>query len=324
MPSAPAPTTPTLSGWPLLAQLPPGARVLIAGAGGGFDVFCGLPLYFTLRAAGHPVWLANLTFSNIRRDGPQLHPDLVEVTAQSTTSGSYFPEKHLCAWFERQGEPLSIFCLEKTGVAPLTEAYRLLVAYLQLDAIILVDGGTDSLMFGDEADLGTPTEDALSIAAVSAQSIPTKLLVCLGFGVDAYHGICHAHFLENVATLTAAGAFFGVTSLLPAMDAFRRYADACQAVFDAMPTAPSIVNASILSAVEGHYGDHHRTHRTHGSTLWINPLMALYWGFDLAAIAERVQYLDLIRHTQSIGEVMMIIRGFRKGVVIKPRAPIPV
>ncbi len=38
-------------------------RVLIAGAGGGFDVFCGVPLGCALRRAGKEVTHANLTFT---------------------------------------------------------------------------------------------------------------------------------------------------------------------------------------------------------------------------------------------------------------------
>jgi hypothetical protein len=48
---------------PLLDQLQRAERVLIAGAGGGFDVFSGLPLFFALRDAGKAVFLANLSFS---------------------------------------------------------------------------------------------------------------------------------------------------------------------------------------------------------------------------------------------------------------------
>ncbi|MCC2667530.1 MAG: hypothetical protein K0Q72_1, partial [Armatimonadetes bacterium] len=33
---------------PIFAELESSRRVLIAGAGGGFDIFCGLPLYFGL------------------------------------------------------------------------------------------------------------------------------------------------------------------------------------------------------------------------------------------------------------------------------------
>ncbi len=37
---------------PLFDSLRQSERVLLAGAGGGFDIFSGLPLYFALRNAG--------------------------------------------------------------------------------------------------------------------------------------------------------------------------------------------------------------------------------------------------------------------------------
>jgi len=49
---------------PFTAKLEDAQRILIAGAGGGFDIFCGLPLYFALTAQGKEVYLANLSFTN--------------------------------------------------------------------------------------------------------------------------------------------------------------------------------------------------------------------------------------------------------------------
>jgi len=79
--------------------------------------------------------------------------------------------------------------------------------------VVLIDGGTDSLVRGDEVGLGTLEEDIASIAAVDALDVPTRLLVCLGFGVDAYHGVSHAHVLEAVADLIRADSFLGAWSL---------------------------------------------------------------------------------------------------------------
>ena len=63
--------------------------VLIAGAGGGYDIFSGLPLYFGLRNAGKTVHLANLTFSRVEhaKNVIRLSDSLVGVTAE-TKSGS--------------------------------------------------------------------------------------------------------------------------------------------------------------------------------------------------------------------------------------------
>jgi hypothetical protein len=310
---------------PFFAELEEARTVLIAGAGGGFDVFSGLPLYFGLRAAGKQVHLANLSFSHLEAaTGRRLAPAALEVTADSQVRTGYFPEYHLCRWFRSQGEEVAVYCFDRTGFGPLLEGYRAVVAHLRADAVVLVDGGTDSLMRGDEAGLGTPEEDIASIAAVDELAVARKYLVCLGFGVDAFHGVCHAHALEAVAELTREGAFLGALSLTREMPEVRRYIEACQAVCDAMPDCPSIVCASILSALDGQYGDHHSTARTRGSTLWINPLMALYWCFRLGAVARRVLYLDDIKRTRTAWDVIAAVDAFRRRCpAVREGTPIP-
>jgi len=122
---------------------------------------------------------------------------------------------YLSCWFREQGEEVPIYCFERSGiVVPLLASYRALVRDLGVDTVILVDGGTDSLMRGDEAGLGTPEEDMSSIAAVDDLEVERKYLVCLGFGVDSFHGVCHSHALEAVAELTQQGGFLGAFSLL--------------------------------------------------------------------------------------------------------------
>ena len=95
---------------PFFEQLQRAETVLIAGAGGGFDVFSGLPLCFNLGAAGKTVHLANLSFSNLSLPtaGRGVTPELVEVTADSDGSALCFPEKHLCQWFRDQGKEMPI------------------------------------------------------------------------------------------------------------------------------------------------------------------------------------------------------------------------
>ncbi|HNM51623.1 MAG TPA: hypothetical protein PKN86_18035, partial [Candidatus Obscuribacter sp.] len=70
---------------PFLKQLKECKNVLIVGAGGGFDVFTGLPLFFALREAGISVHLANLSFSFRHGEisGRELSRNVVAVTARS-------------------------------------------------------------------------------------------------------------------------------------------------------------------------------------------------------------------------------------------------
>ncbi len=312
---------------PLFKKLEDSESVLVAGCGGGYDIFCGLPIYFALQSLGKTVHLSNLTFSGLdaATAGAHLTESLVKVTAETSQVDDYFPEKHLCRWFRAQGRDVPIYCFEKTGIVPMAESYRVLRDELSFDSIVVVDGGTDSLMRGDEAGLGTPVEDLSTIASVKElDGMAVKLLACLGFGIDAYHGVCHAHFLEAVAELARSRAFHGAFSVLEEMPEFRLYREAAEFVFAAMPR-PSIVNASVLSAVEGEYGDVHRVYRTAGSTLWINPLMGLYWIFDLEAVAARVLYLEALEPTQNLDDVARAIQGFRLGLKkIRARQIIPV
>ena len=238
---------------PFFAALEGSRRILIAGMGGGFDVFCGLPLYFALRAEGLEVTFANLSFVSFSALAPRpLAPTLLEVTADlHVQPGEYFPEYYLSCWLAEQNEPSNVYAFEKKGVQPLLTAYRALVEHLNIDTIILIDGGTDALMRGDEADLGTPHEDAVSLCAVNELTGIRRFVVSLGFGIDSFHGVSHWNVLEATAELARAGAYLGSFSLTPEMRPVQLYRDACEAVFGQMPRHTSIVNSSILSAIWG-------------------------------------------------------------------------
>lgn len=163
----------------LPSRLERASRVIISGAGGGFDVFAGLPLYFALRAAGKEVFLANLSFTYLgATDGERLTPVLVAVRPETTGPTGYFPELHLASFLATTEKEPVVYAFEKVGVVPLRHAWSTLVERLGADAIVLVDGGTDILMRGDEAGLGTPSEDMVSLAAVAPLPVPVKLVCC--------------------------------------------------------------------------------------------------------------------------------------------------
>jgi hypothetical protein len=297
---------------PFFAEIADAETILLAGAGGGYDVFAGLPLYFGLREAGKTVYLANLSFSTLYAStGKHIGPSVVKVTAKTDGGGRYFPELHLARWFASRGEEVPIFCIDRTGVKPTVDAYRFLAERLKPDAVILVDGGTDSLMHGDEAGLGTPQEDIASIAAVDSLEGVKKLLVCIGFGIDTFHGVCHAQFLEAVSGIIQENGFLGAWSLTREMPEVDLYKEATEYVHRLMFNQPSIVSSSILAAVEGHFGDHHATYRTEGSPLFINPLMSLYWCFRLEAVARRNLYLDRVRDTETYQDLTVAINTYR-------------
>jgi hypothetical protein len=291
-------------------------NVLIAGAGGGFDVYAGLPLYFWLRSAGKNVNLANLSFSDLAiTDGERPVPALVRVLPDTKGPENYFPEIHLARWLADRVDETPIYAIERRGARPVLAAYDWLVNELRPDTLILVDGGTDILMRGDEVGLGTPQEDMVSLfAAHTVSGVERKQVACIGFGIDAFHGVCHAQFLENVAALAASDGYLGAWSLEEDTEEFRLYRDACNYASSRIKRQPSIVNTSVISAVQGFFGDHHTTKRTEGSELFINPLMALYWTFRLEHVAQRNLYLNQIGQTTTYQELSLAIETFREAL----------
>src|SRR5574341_1507437 len=92
---------------PLLAGC---KNLLIAGMGGGFDVFCGLPVYFELLGQGRSVHLANLSFSELDtlREPVAFSSSLVGVRFEREDFYPYFPEFYLAQWFkEHRGQDRS-------------------------------------------------------------------------------------------------------------------------------------------------------------------------------------------------------------------------
>ena len=129
---------------PLFERLAPAQRILVAGAGGGFDIYAGLPLVLALRALGRDVHLANPTFTYLGGTNARFPaPHVAEVDTNTEGEDRYFPERTLARWLASQNQPSTVYAFQKVGVRPMRGAYRALCNLIRPDAIVLVDGGTD-------------------------------------------------------------------------------------------------------------------------------------------------------------------------------------
>jgi len=296
---------------PIFDHLAESKRILIAGMGGGFDIFCGLPLYLTLKARGYEVHLANYSFSPIadfaeRGHGLAITPTLLGVTPDIDGTFVYFPELYLSQWLKTTfNEDVTVWAFHKTGGKQLLQNYRVLTRRLGIDAIILVDGGVDSLMQGDELMVGTMLEDSVSLACVDAlQEIPVRITACIAFGAELH--MAYAHVMENIAALTRQNAFYGTCSLLPQMPVYQHY-EAAVTYAQGQPYQDySVINSSVISAVQGRYGDYHLTPKTKGSTLWISALMSMYWFFDTRAMAKVNRLCPFLLNAESMREMFTV------------------
>ncbi|GAB7039597.1 MULTISPECIES: DUF1152 domain-containing protein [Catenuloplanes] len=303
---------------PFFDRLRDARRILIAGAGGGFDVYGGLPLALALHADGREVHLGSLSLVNVYGLGD----GFARITPTSEGPSGYFPERTLATWLASENlAAISVYAFPRTGVRPLRAAYRRLARTLRLDAIVLVDGGTDILLRGDEAALGTPVEDATSLAAVLGTPVPTRLVASIGFGIDAYHGVNHVQVLENIAALDRAGAYLGAFSVPSHSREAALYRAAVAHARAATPGRASIVHAQIAAALSGESGDVPLPEVA--GPLFVNPLMAMYVTVDLPGLAAQSLYLGRIRRTDDMLQVSHEIDRFRDDIEPRPRRPFP-
>ena len=160
-------------------------------------------------------------------------------------------EQRLAFWFQENGQEVPVYRFGAGGALEILAHCQQLARQLELDALVLIDGGTDSLLRGDEPGLGSPGEDVASLAAAHQLELPARLLACLGFGLDAHHHVCHAYMLEAAADLTASGDFLGAFSVLAGMLELQFLAEAVDHAARQPETRPSMIASSVVAAARG-------------------------------------------------------------------------
>ena len=285
--------------------------VLLAGAGGGWDVFGAVPLAHELEQRNCRVVLANYSSSvggfDVRPALPTDHP-----------------EGKLSA---RLGRPVYVF--GKEGAGRLRAGYQRLIRDHGIDAIMLVDGGVDSLMRGDEEGPGTIIQDAVSVSVVNGLDVPTKILACVGFGAEADEDVCHYRALENMAALAGDGSFLGACALTQGMDAFQHYKTTCEAVFEQGGDI-SHIHTRVIPAVDGEFGQFQRYRHAAVMLLsprppFLSPLMSVFWFFDVAGVARRSLLVDPFAATETYADVRAAYDRVRTSLEanLRPNKDIP-
>ncbi len=292
------------------------------GAGGGYDVLGAVPLFVQLRARGIEVHFASISFASLERlAGAVVDAQascLFRVDGTAATTAAYCPEAWLSRWLEEaHGYGSPVWALRKVGVRPLRAALALLAERLALDMVVLVDGGIDLCLRGDETSIGTPAEDLVTLGAVAGLGVPA-LAMCVGFGSELREGIPHAQVLERIAELQRLGAFLGAETLHPGTTAGRAYQDALAFVLAGQAEQRgSHVHRVVAGAMRGEFG---------GATadVWISPLASLCWYFDVPPMAASHLFLKEIEDTETISDVTLLIRGIRKRLAIREPSAIPI
>jgi hypothetical protein len=308
--------------------------VLLCGCGGGFDFVHSLALYPELHRLGKTVIIGSYSFGNpaeISGAVPVFSEDgaiAVRATASNVADAHYGPEVHVCSYLDSiypACGPHSVYAYYARAftVPTLAKLYRELIAAHSVDAMVLVDGGSDSLMVGDEEGLGDPIEDAVSVAAVASLSgLRAKLLVVVGLGTDRFNHVSDAASLRAVAELTQAGGFLGAVSLEPSAPGSVFYRGCLEHIYERQGFR-SVLAGTIDSAIQGWFGRDSvpsiLERRVRPGELFFWPLMAVLWGFDVEAVAQRSLIGRWIRDCRSVRDCYAELKKGRSALGEKLR-----
>jgi hypothetical protein len=332
--------------------VPPGhSRVFLCSfneQGGGFDFCHSAILVPELKRLGKRiVWLSYSfgTISNVTAETvfscSDKGPLVKLVSAQSGGPPNYQPEigycKSLDAAYPADAPHTMYACYARDfAITTLSQVYRHIVDTHDIDTLLMIDGGSDSLMRGDEAGLGDPIEDAVSVGAgASLRTLRHKFLLSVGFGADRFNGVSDGASLRAVAELTKAGGFRGSASVEPDDPGFAFYRSTLETIY-AHQTFRSVLSSLILAAGEGEYGMIVPKHsgesvlflssvvlicysggRVREGSAYVWPLMNMLWAFDVDAVAARSWTVGWIREAKSHDESQMMLMIERRKIKIR-------
>jgi hypothetical protein len=193
-----------------------------------------------------------------------------------------------------------------------------LASRLGLDAVVLVDGGIDLILRGDETSIGTPSEDLTSLCAVDGLDRRLeRLIMCVGFGTELRDGISHSQALERMAALQRVGAYLGAVSLHPATEEGAAHGEALAYVSKGQHRQRgSHVQRTVGAAMDGVFG-------AVKPYTWVSPLTALCWFFSLPEVAASHLFLRHLEDTTTIFDVTTIVRACRQNLAVRAPSDIP-
>jgi hypothetical protein len=246
--------------------------VLFYGCGGGFDFTHSLLLIPSLLTAGKKVVILSNSFTDITRaysshqtyfQDPQTRAH-VKLVRPGGTGKSHVLEQAIVDFLLERFPGVTVYADNIHVISPagITQTLKNLIVEHSVDVIVTIDGGTDSLMRGDEEDYATIIEDFVSLAILenlrtTTPRLQAAMLLVVGFGVDRFHGASDASSLRAVAELTRMGGFLGVSSIEQASVAFATYTDFLLYYRDRYGSESgiqTIVGAMVAAATVGQYG----------------------------------------------------------------------
>lgn len=197
----------------------------------------------------------------------------------------------------------------------LTELYMTFIQRHNVDAIVCMDGGSDSLMAGDESGLGDPIEDAVTVTTVARlPHLKEKILIAIGAECDRFNSVSDGATCRGMAELRARGGFSGSMAIEPTSSGLRFYGD-CIDYMQRHASFRSVVSNSIVESARGSYGSETVTEPLRGRVqpdeLFLWPPMSELFAFLPEAIVERRLFCNSIVDCYTVDQCYQILRQIR-------------
>jgi len=197
------------------------------------------------------------------------------------------------------------------GLVKYCESLKELVKQLNIEIIILCDGGCDSIMTGIEKELGTPVEDIMSMIATFNSKVKSYLIT-LGSTVDTFGEIDRNDFLKNIEELEKKGLLLDKLNLTMEMDNVQKYVD----VTEKCSLWRSMVNTSIVAKLKKMNNDDIRNilidRNIDTNSFIFDDYITTCYLFNLNDILFRIRYVHLIFNlddSDGIDDVIMNYNG---------------
>lgn len=306
------------------------STVFLTGCGGGFDFVHSMCLIPELKRLGKSFIIGSYSFGDpesisgeviFRSKG--VSPVIAKkVSAKSECSERYCPEVAICAYLDLQfpeDSPHFIYAYyaRDYSIPLLTELHQKIFSFHNINAVLLIDGGSDSLIKGDEAGFGDPIEDAVSVAAVAFITSPEilfKALVCIGLGADRYNDVSDCSSLRAIAEITKLGGFLGSVALEKESPGYEFYKNCLEHIYS-MQSFRSVLSGSILASVEGFFDSEIiqeiMGNRVMDGNVFVWPLMSMLWAFDPVVVADRSDVIKWIKDCETAQECEIVFHRHR-------------
>lgn len=274
-------------------------NILIMGIGGGFDVYCGLPLYYELKQYEKNIVLANYSFTLFHEieshtKSKFLLPQLVE-NGEVREDMRYNPEGYLYEGLRILDIDTTIYSIERNGSTKTLEAIQYIVQKHNIDCIIAVDGGIDSIFHGNEKGCGTILEDSISLSALSFLPI-TKYLTCIGLTTELEDKVCNHSAFRLISEYMKSDSLIGTCSLTKNMDSFQFFKTLCQHCWNRPNHKRSHISSKIIPAVEGEFDER-----------YFNFLMGMYFFFEIDTVVKSNQLVPALSSTTSFQDAIAVL-----------------